>query len=80
MIELNDPNLKQLLALSKDMLAISLAISGSCAVICGLIAARRKARVAYWSVMGFVFGPFALPFVLRAKPAGKNPMSEPGKE
>ncbi len=62
------PDINQLLALTKDMLLVSLAISGACAVICGLIAARRQARVAYWSVMGFVFGPFAIPFVFRAKP------------
>ena len=66
------PELEQLLALSKDALMISLAISFGCAVLCALIAARRKARVGYWSAMGFIFGPFALPFVLMAKPAEKK--------
>lgn len=66
------PELEPLLALSKDALLISLAISFGCAVLCGLIATRRRARVGYWSVMGFIFGPFALPFVFRAKPAEKK--------
>lgn len=63
------PDLNQLLALSADMLVISLILSVVCAAVCGFIAARRRARVVYWAVMGFVFGPFALPFVFMAKPA-----------
>lgn len=66
------PELEQLLALSKDALMISLAISFGSAVLCGFVAARRKARVVYWSVMGFIFGPFALPFVFMARPAGQK--------
>ena len=62
-------DINQVLAMSKDMLMISLVISAAFAVICGLIASRRKARVVYWLVMGFIFGPFALPFVFIAKPA-----------
>jgi len=65
-----DP-LDQLLAQSESLLVYSLLISIGCALICGLIAARRRARWVYWSVMGFAFGPFALPFVFFAKP--KNP-------
>jgi predicted Kef-type K+ transport protein len=62
----------QLLAMSKDMLLISLVISAVFAVICGMIASRRKLRVTFWVVMGFAFGPFALPFVFMAKPTGKQ--------
>ena len=62
--------LGQLLAQSQPLLVISLLISLACAVLCGVIAAHRKARWVYWSVMGFAFGPFALPFVFMAKPKG----------
>lgn len=68
-----DP-LDQLLAQSESLLVYSLLISIGCALVCGLIAARRRARWVYWSVMGFAFGPFALPFVFFAKP--KNPEKE----
>jgi ABC-type dipeptide/oligopeptide/nickel transport system permease component len=60
--------LNQLLAQSQSLLIISLLISVGCALLCGLIAAHRKARWVYWSIMGFAFGPFALPFVFMAKP------------
>ena len=63
---------EQLLAQSQSLLVISLLISLACAVLCGVIAARRQARWVYWSVMGFVFGPFALPFVFMAKPKGSE--------
>ena len=61
-------SLDQLLAQSQSLLIASLLISLACAVLCGVIAARRRARWVYWSVMGFAFGPFALPFVFMAKP------------
>ncbi len=60
--------LAQLLEQSRPLLVISLLVSLACAVLCGIIAARRQARWVYWSAMGFVFGPFALPFVFMAKP------------
>jgi ABC-type dipeptide/oligopeptide/nickel transport system permease component len=60
--------LNQLLEQSQSLLIISLLISVGCALLCGLIAAHRKARWVYWSIMGFAFGPFALPFVFMAKP------------
>jgi len=59
--------LNQLMQQSGPLLVISLLISAVCALLCGFIAARRKARWVYWSVMGFAFGPFALPFVFLAK-------------
>lgn len=61
-------NLDQLLVQSRSLLVISLLISLVFAVLCGVIAARRGLRWVYWSVMGFAFGPFALPFVFMAKP------------
>ena len=61
-------NLDQLLAQSRSLMIISVLISLACAVLCGVIAARRGLRWVYWSVMGFAFGPFALPFVFMAKP------------
>lgn len=61
-------NLDQLLVQSRSLLVISVLISLVCAVLCGVIAARRGLRWVYWSVMGFAFGPFALPFVFFAKP------------
>lgn len=62
--------LEQLLAQSQPLLITSLLLSLSCAVLCGFIAARRRSRWVYWSAMGFIFGPFALPFVFKAKPKG----------
>jgi len=58
----------QMLAQSQSLLIVSLLISISCAVLCGILAARRGGRWVYWSVMGFVFGPFALPLVFLVKP------------
>jgi hypothetical protein len=68
--------LDQLLAQSQEslqsLLIISLLVSIGCAALCGWIAAHRNARWVYWSVMGFAFGPFALPFVFLAKPKSAN--------
>ena len=33
-----------------------------------LIAAKRKANTVFWTAMGVLFGPFALPFVFFARP------------
>lgn len=60
--------LNQMLAQSQSLLVVSLLISLACAVLCGVIAARRRLRWVYWSAMGFAFGPFALPFVFLVKP------------
>ena len=35
---------------------------------CGYIAKRRGANVRFWIICGLLFGPFALPFVLFARP------------
>lgn len=72
---MNDPAelLNLILSQSKTLLVVSLLISLGFAVLCGFIAAHRKLRWVYWSVMGFVFGPFALPFVFMAKPKSTPP-------
>ena len=59
---------QQLLVMSQSAIVIGLVVSIAFGALCGLIAARRKARWVYWSVMGFAFGPLALPFVFLAKP------------
>lgn len=45
-------------------LMLSLLVAVACAVACHLIAKRRGANPVLWGVMGFLFGPLALPFVL----------------
>lgn len=64
--------LNQLIQQSGPLLVISLLIAVGCALLCGFIASRRRGRWVYWSVMGFAFGPFALPFVFMAKPREKS--------
>lgn len=44
-------------------------------VACHLIAHGRGGNGVYWGVMGFLFGPFAIPFAFFAKP--QRPDSEP---
>ena len=44
-------------------------ISAICAGVCYGIARSRGSRVAFWVVMGALFGPFAIPFVFFSKPA-----------
>lgn len=41
------------------------------------IAAWKKSRRGYWAFIGFLFGPFALPFVFFAQPYPKNQKKEP---
>jgi ABC-type dipeptide/oligopeptide/nickel transport system permease component len=67
--------IEEMLAQSQSLLIISLLISFACAVLCGVIAARRNLRWVYWSVMGFAFGPFALPFVFLARRKGPDKTS-----
>ena len=38
------------------------------AAACGYMAKRRGASVRFWVICGLLFGPFALPFVLFARP------------
>jgi len=62
----------EMLAMSESLLIYGLLASVACAVLCGLVAAHRRANWVWWSIMGFVFGPFALPFVFFAKPKAKT--------
>ena len=48
--------------------AITIAFYFACIAACHTIAKRRGARPVYWSAMGALFGPFAIPFVCMAKP------------
>ena len=51
-----------------EFLIASLALNIVCIVLCHRIAKRRGARPVFWGVMGALFGPFAIPFALMAKP------------
>lgn len=39
----------------------------ACVVLCHYIAKKRGANPVFWSVMGALFGPFAIPFIFFAK-------------
>ena len=43
------------------------------AIICHLIARNRNANAVFWGVMGGVFGPLAIPFVLLSKSREDKP-------
>jgi ABC-type dipeptide/oligopeptide/nickel transport system permease component len=62
--------LHQILDQSGWLLGVSLLVSVAFGVLCGVIAARRGAKWVFWSVMGFAFGPFAVPFVFLSKKPG----------
>jgi hypothetical protein len=51
-----------------ELLIASAAINIACIILCHQIAQRRGAKPVFWGVMGALFGPFAIPFVLFAKP------------
>ena len=51
-----------------EFLIASIVINIVCIVLCHKIAMRRGARPVFWGVMGALFGPFAIPFALMAKP------------
>ena len=51
---------------------VLLAISLVFAALLYFIAAKRGANKAFWSVMGFMFGPFALPFVFLSRSREKT--------
>ncbi len=40
------------------------------ALVCYLVARYRSADRRLWTVLGLLFGPLAIPFVLFARPAG----------
>jgi hypothetical protein len=43
------------------------------ALFLGFIARKRGADTFFWTVMGGLFGPFAIPFIFFAKPHGRKP-------
>lgn len=47
--------------------AIGLLVLLLCVVICHYIASKRGLNPVFWGVMGGLFGPFAIPFVLVKK-------------
>ncbi|MFT5675506.1 MAG: hypothetical protein ACI808_001437 [Paraglaciecola sp.] len=51
-----------------ELLIASAAINIICVILCHLIAKRRGAKPVFWGLMGGLFGPFAIPFVLFSKP------------
>lgn len=51
-----------------ELLIASAAINIICVILCHRIAKRRGAKPVFWGVMGGLFGPFAIPFALFAKP------------
>ena len=55
-----------------ELLLASAAINIACIFLCHEIAKRRGASPVFWGVMGALFGPFAVPFVLlsKSKPGG----------
>ena len=43
-----------------------------CAALCHHLAALKNTDPVFWGVMGILFGPFAIPFVLLAKPRSRQ--------
>jgi hypothetical protein len=60
--------------ISMDILVIFL-ISCLFAAFLYYLAAKRDADTLFWAVIGFLFGPFAIPFVFFSKPR-KNTKKE----
>jgi hypothetical protein len=48
--------------------AILVVINIACIILCHLIAKNRGAKPVFWGMMGAIFGPFAIPFAMNAKP------------
>ena len=49
------------------LLILSLLIAIVCAVVCHQLARRRDRNPVLWGVLGALFGPFAIPFILFAR-------------
>jgi preprotein translocase subunit SecG len=47
------------------------------ALLLGYIARKKGADTFYWTVMGGLFGPFAIPFILFAKPHNQSSDCKP---
>lgn len=42
------------------------------ALLCGIVAYRRRASAGFWFIAGLLAGPLALPFVFFAKPVASR--------
>jgi hypothetical protein len=62
------------------MIAGLLILTLASVVACHLIARARGGNAVYWGVMGLLFGPFAIPFALRAKPIALPAEDREGRE
>lgn len=52
-----------------------------CIVVCHSVAKSRGARPVFWGLMGAIFGPLAIPFVVFAQPeSGNNASGHLGKK
>lgn len=50
------------------LIAVLVLVMFASVVTCHWIAASRGGNGVFWGVMGFLFGPFAIPFAFTAKP------------
>lgn len=50
------------------LIPVLVAVSLVSIIVCHYIAKSRGANAVAWGVLGAVFGPFAIPFCLLAKP------------
>jgi hypothetical protein len=55
-----------------DLIATSLALDAALAPVTVVVAARRGRSIVRWSVVGFLFGVWALAWVLLFKPASND--------
>lgn len=69
-------DLTRIVELTSDLLWVSLLANAVGVVACFIIAKmNRSKRVAFWTTMGLIFGPFAIPFALwrtRVEKQSKN--------
>ncbi|HLW71967.1 MAG TPA: hypothetical protein VKS22_15240 [Candidatus Binataceae bacterium] len=56
-----------------NLIATSLVLDAALAPVTAIVAARRERSIARWSLIGFVFGVWALAWVLLFKPARGAP-------
>ena len=56
-----------------NLVATSLVLDAALAPVTAIVAARRGRSIALWAIVGFVFGVWALAWVLLFKPARQAP-------
>jgi hypothetical protein len=59
-----------------NLIATSLVLDAALAPVTAIVAARRGRSIARWSVVGFIFGVWALAWVLLIKPARRAPEAD----